>query len=212
MEFLLSKGKQTEMSQRVKDVISRYSKYMPGGVMANQRSVGDWIQDVINDNFKEIVNGYNVRIEPTQGKRAMGDVVIWDEAEAQFYIDIKTHNVDTDFNMPNLTSVKRLADLYQHANKYFVIIIVDYSVSGNELNVVGVSIFPIEELSWACLSLGALGWGQIQITNSNKLLLNDDIDRKAWVTEFKQRVLKFYQHETSKITSRIKYFETVLPD
>lgn len=212
MNFLLSKDNQRVMSERVKKVISRYSKYMPGGVMANQRSVGDWIQDVISDNFKEIVDGYSIKIEPTQGKRAMGDVVIWDEAENQFYIDIKTHNVDTDFNMPNITSVKRLADLYQHPNKSFVILIVDYSVSGKELNVVDVQIFPIEELSWACLSLGALGWGQIQITNSNRLLFHETIDRKAWVSEFKQRVVKFYQQETSKIISRTKYFETVLPD
>ena len=31
---------------------------------------------------------------------------------------------------------------------------------------------PIELLDWSCLTLGALGWGQIQIANSNNIVIN----------------------------------------
>jgi hypothetical protein len=59
------------------------------------------------------------------------------------------------------------------------------------------------------LTIGALGWGQIQIKNSNKLDLNKSITRKEWMLEFCDRVLDFYPKEISKINERIKRFEEV---
>jgi hypothetical protein len=69
--------------------------------------------------------------------------------------------------MPNLTSVERLARFYGDNKNYFVLLLVSYKTEGEQL-VFGNCIFsPIEYLDWSCLTLGALGWGQIQIANSN---------------------------------------------
>jgi len=45
-------------------------------------------------------------------------------------VDVKTHREDTAFNMPNLTSVQRLARLYEPDTDYFSLIIIKYRVEG----------------------------------------------------------------------------------
>ena len=72
-----------------------------------------------------------------------------------------------------------------------------------------VDFVPIEWLDWECLSIGALGWGQIQIANSNKIILNPHNSRKQWMLELCETLLEFYPKEIGKIQNRIVYFEKV---
>lgn len=58
------------------------------------------------------------------------------DAEGLYYIvDVKTHRADTKFNMPNLTSVERLARFYEDDKDYFVVLIVKYKLDGTRANV-----------------------------------------------------------------------------
>lgn len=68
---------------------------------------------------------------------------------------------------------------------------------------------PIEMLDWSCLTLGALGWGQIQIANSNNIVLNEEATRKQWMLQLCDRLDLFYPNEIAKITGRIDYFKKV---
>jgi len=97
----------------------------------------------------------------------MADLAFNDREGNYYVIDVKTHRLDTKFNMPNLTSVQRLARFYEDDKNYFVILAVAYSVVELQIKVERVHFVPIEFLSWDCLTIGALGWGQIQIANSN---------------------------------------------
>lgn len=40
------------------------------------------------------------------GRRAMEDMAFKDSSDNYYAVDVKTHNLDTDFNMHNLISVK----------------------------------------------------------------------------------------------------------
>lgn len=147
------------------------------------------------------------QIDKMQTRRSMADLKFTDNDGLEYYVDVKTHNLNTEFNMPNLSSVKRLYDFYKDPTKYLAILFVSYSVSNNQLEVDAVKFFPIEFLDWSCLTIGALGWGQIQISNSNKILLAPKKERSEWLEEFKVHLIDFYEKEQKKIKTRIKYFK-----
>ncbi len=69
--------------------------------------------------------------------------------------------------------------------------------------------FPIENLSWDCLTIGALGWGQIQIANANRLEIDFSITRKKWMLSLCDAMSEFYPREIEKISERIDYFKKV---
>jgi hypothetical protein len=102
----------------------------------------------------------------------MADLAFEDDNGFYYVIDVKTHRLSTKFNMPNLTSVERLARFYESDKNVFAVLMVAYDVEGTRVEVERVTFVPIEFLGWDCLTIGALGWGQIQIANSNVLTVN----------------------------------------
>lgn len=59
------------------------------------------------------------------------------------------------------------------------------------------------------MTIGALGWGQIQIANSNQITLKPQYSRKKWMLEMCDALLLFYPKEIAKIEGRIGRFEEV---
>ena len=110
--------------------------------------------------------------------------------------------------MPNLTSVERLARFYEDDKNYFVVLVIAYNLLRSHVKVEGVHFVPIEFLSWDCLTIGALGWGQIQIANSNNILITPQ-GRKKWMIELCNTLFEFYPTEIGKIKERIGYFKKV---
>lgn len=139
----------------------------------------------------------------------MADLAFEDIDGSYYVVDVKTHRESTKFNMPNLMSVERLARFYEDARNYFVILMVTYDVVGVRAVVSKVSFVPIEFLGWDCLTIGALGWGQIQIANSNIVSVNPGYARKRWMLELCDTLMEFYPREIGKIHKRIEYFEKV---
>ena len=86
---------------------------------------------------------------------------------------------------------------------------VRYRLDGNRVLATEVSFVPIEFLSWDCLTVGALGWGQIQIANSNRIIMNDGFSRKQWMPTLCGTMLEFYPKEILKIRERTGRFEDV---
>ena len=111
--------------------------------------------------------------------------------------------------MPNLTSVERLARFYESDTHVFSLIMIKYSVDGTKLEVSDVLFSPIEFLDWECLTVGALGWGQIQIKDSNNILTVRQRSRKEWMLQFCDEMMAFYPREIDKITERIERFRGV---
>jgi len=65
----------------------------------------------------------------------MADLAFEDSAGNYCVVDVKTHRLDTHFNMPNLTSVERLTRFYEDDKNYFVVLSVAYEVTGTKVNV-----------------------------------------------------------------------------
>jgi hypothetical protein len=139
----------------------------------------------------------------------MADLAFTDVDGNYYVIDVKTHRTSTRFNMPNLTSVERLARFYEDDANYFVLLLVSYDLNGAEVSFTGVRFLPIEFLAWDCLNIGALGWGQIQITNSNRIVVNPHASRKQWMLDLCDTMFDFYPKEIAKISERIHRFEEV---
>jgi len=70
------------------------------------------------------------------------------------------------------------------------------------------SLNPIEYFGWECLTVGALGWGQIQIANSNIVCIKEN-SRKEWILKLCEKLETFYPKEIKKIQKRIYRFSKV---
>lgn len=139
----------------------------------------------------------------------MADLAFTDVDGHYHVVDVKTHRLDTSFNMPNLTSVRRLIRLYEDDANYFVMLMVEYRLIDTRLAVETVRFVPIEFLAWDCLTVGALGWGQIQIANANRINITEGYSRRAWMLDLCEAMLNFYPREMAKIADRIDYIETI---
>lgn len=189
--------------------INSHKDFMSEATISSTRAAGDAIQGILADNFDDILGDLCGTYSAEFARRAMADIAFTDKDGFYNVVDVKTHRLDTHFNMPNLTSVERLTRFYEDDNNYFVVLTVAYAVKGTTVKVERVHFVPIEFLSWECLTIGALGWGQIQIANSNKIIVNPKYSRKKWMLEFCDVMLDFYPKEIEKIDKRIKHFQKV---
>ncbi len=198
-----------KIENRILDFLGSQSDFLSPRTINSPRAVGDAIQDLLADNFDKILGNLSVNYSSDFARRAMADLAFNDQAGNYYVIDVKTHRLDSNFNMPNLTSVERLARFYEDDKNYFVILKVDYKIEKNKLIIKDVNFIPIEFLGWNCLTLGALGWGQIQIANSNNICIVPKNDRRKWMLELCDALFDFYPKEIEKINNRILYFKRI---
>lgn len=185
-------------------------KLMNDNTATSPRAVGDAVQSYLETHFPDCIPEECLGDFSTAfARRAMADFALTDKDDNYITVDCKTHNIDTTFNMPNLTSVERLARLYEDNSNYFTVMMVAYSVNEDKLTFQSCKFVPIEFLDWQCLTIGALGWGQIQIANSNNIIINDKTTRKEWMLSLCDRLDTFYPREISKINDRMNYFRKV---
>ena len=111
--------------------------------------------------------------------------------------------------MPNLVSVKKLARFYENDMNIFSLMLVKYAVKGIDVQAKSVVFCPIEFLDWECLTIGALGEGQVQIANSANIVVNEGFSRKEWMLRLCDTLLKFYPGEIEKTKRRIKEFQDI---
>lgn len=179
--------------------------------LSSTRAIGDAVQEyVANQGLTKALNGLNIaNIENDFTRRSMEDIAFTDIEGNYYAVDVKTHNLSTHFNMPNLISVQRLAKFYKNEQNSFCILIVSYEIKNNHLEYKECFFKPIETFSWRCLTIGALGWGQIQIANANKLVFNKKENRKNWMLELCDNLDEFYDTEIGKIGERKTWFANI---
>ncbi len=202
-------GAYREIERKVQEVLNSHAVFLSPSTAGSTRAVGDAIESVLRDEFRAVLGDLCREYSVAFARRAMADLAFVDVDGFYYVVDVKTHRIDTKFNMPNLTSVQRLARFYEEDTNYFVLLIVDYHLESTRAVVTGVRFTPIEFLGWDCLTIGALGWGQIQIVNSNVVTVNHGYSRKRWMLELCDALFEFYPREIAKINDRIRYFERV---
>lgn len=206
---IFQSGAHIIIAERIKNHLNQSPDFMSAHTLQSTRAMGDAIQEIIGNSFNDLAAEYCVEYSNDFSRRAMEDLAFTDKSGYYHCVDIKTHRADTDFNMPNVTSVERLSRFYEDDKNHFSLLMVKYTLEGGTLEVTEVIFELIEHLGWDCLTIGALGWGQIQISNSNKITIDNNSTRKNWMIKLCDTLLKFYPKEISKIDKRIKRFEAV---
>ena len=166
------------VQDRVRELVNCSPDFLSRNTAQSPRAAGDAIENVVAAAFEEILGEHCGEYSSNFARRAMADLAFKDRDGLYYIVDVKTHRLDTKFNMPNLTSVERLARFYEDDANFFTVLMVSYGVEGTSAIVTDVKFVPIEFLGWDCLTIGALGWGQIQIANSNKITVNPGYPRK----------------------------------
>lgn len=197
------------VQERVRDLINSSPDFLSNNTAQSPRAAGDAIENLVAASFDKILGEHCGEYSSNFARRAMADLAFKDADGLYYIVDVKTHRTDTKFNMPNLTSVERLARFYEDDTNFFTLLLVRYAVEGVKAQVSDVKFVPIEFLGWDCLTIGALGWGQIQIANSNTVIVNPGYSRKRWMLEFCDLMLEFYPKEIAKIGARVSRFEQV---
>lgn len=191
------------------NVLRNSSEFDSKRVVHSPRAVGDLVQELAEENLSFCISNKHLHeFSGSFARRAMADVAFTDTADNYYIVDIKTHNTSTDFNMPNLTSVERLSRFYEDDKNNFAILLVSYSVTDETIQFDDVKFILIEHLSWNCLTIGALGWGQIQIANSNNIIESNS-SRKEWMLQLCDALEIFYPKEIEKINGRIERFRKI---
>lgn len=210
MNKVLNSQTLQHLERRLLEELSKNPLFQQKQIMNSPRAMGDLVQEVVGELLPQCLPGGVIsEFSADFARRAMADLAFSDVDDHYYLIDVKTHNVSTDFNMPNLTSVQRLARFYEDDRNFFVILLVEYTVQNNCLEFTGVRFVPIENLQWSCLTIGALGWGQIQIANANTIHIDRSMLRKEWMLSLCDALDIFYPKEISKIAERLDYFKNV---
>lgn len=197
------------IEEQIKTFLNSQKDFLSGRTVSSPRAVGDAVQNLLEDSFGKLLKEHIDKYSSQFARRSMADLAFSDKYGFYHVVDTKTHRLDTVFNMPNLTSVERLARYYEDDKNYFDLLMVDYSSNELHLDVEKVHFIPIEYLDWKCLTIGALGWGQIQIANSNNIMIDTKSTRKKWMLALCDRLAEFYPGEITKIGERIEYFKRV---
>ena len=191
----------------IKDFLNTEEDFLSPNTAGSVRAAGDAIERILGENLRGFIGDECVEYSADFARRAMADIAFTTKDGARYVIDVKTHREDTQFNMPNLISAHRLARFYEDDNNRFVLLLAKYRLDGLRATFTEVTFAPIEFLSWNCLTVGALGWGQIQIADSNHINVKPGYPRKQWMLELCDAMLAFYPKEAAKIKTRIGYFQ-----
>lgn len=198
-----------EVAEKIKIFLNNQRNFLSIRTQNSPRAVGDAIENIVVENFGEILGDLIGEYSSSFARRAMADLAFTDKDGFYYVVDVKTHRLDTKFNMPNLTSVERLSRFYEEDTNYFSILKIDYQIKGSKAVIKRVTFAPIEFFNWDCLTIGALGWGQIQIANANVVNLVSKNSRKKWMLDLCDTLLEFYPKEIGKISERVTHFKKI---
>ena len=202
-------GHQEGIADSIKEFLNSAPEFLSPRTTSSTRATGDAIEELISEQFDTLLGGWCSEYSSDFSRRAMADLAFRDREDFYCIVDIKTHREDTRFNMPNLTSVERLSRFYEDDKNVFSVLMVTYTLAGNRINVTDVMFQPIEFLDWDCLTVGALGWGQIQIRDSSRVTVNEGYSRKEWMLTLCDVMLGFYPQEILKIEDRMDRFRNI---
>jgi hypothetical protein len=172
---------------------------MDGG---QQRTVGDLIEhkviEILFNSKGEIIT----ETKKSTGKKSTEDVTLISNG-VSYYIDPKTHNINSDFSMPNLTAIEKLKKIIHTPNCEMMYILVNYEIVNKMVMIKGFDIFFLWEIDCSILGIGALGRGQLQLKDANKELIFTDKGKEGWFEDFKEIVQEFFQKQLVKINKQI---------
>jgi molybdopterin-binding protein len=162
-----------------------------------QRGIADKIEDIVCSQVMKLKSS-GLAVEAATSKRSIEDIQIKEGANL-YKIDIKSHDVNSDFSMPNLVSIDRLRKFYEKDTNFLVYIFVDYKTVGTTTTIEKIEVRLVEELDWSILAIQNLGKGQLQIKNMNSELIFTTPNRDEWLSVLKTNAIDYYNKLVSKV-------------
>lgn len=194
------------IKQHIKEVLDtnlQNFELVDGG---QQRTVGDLIEgkvlEILYNSKSDIISEKRA----PRSKKSIEDVTLISEG-ITYYIDPKTHDQNSDFSMPNLTSIEKIKKLFLSPNEDLIYVFVSYIISEGIVMIEDIEVFFIWELDISVLGIGALGKGQLQIKNANEDLIFTDKGKSGWYSDFKKLVQEFLKKQIKKINKQILEWE-----
>ena len=127
---IFTSGTHKTIEEKVLRLLNQQADFLSEDTTGSTRAAGDAIQSIIEDHFEEILGEHGGGYSASFARRAMADLAFKDKLANYYVVDVKTHREETAFNMPNLTSVDRLARFYEDDANFFVMLMVKYTVTG----------------------------------------------------------------------------------
>ena len=167
---------------------------------SEQRSVGDIVEFKIRQILMDLPP-YGVIKECLlpRSKKSIEDVTLVGTNGVNYRVDPKTHNIDSEFSMPNLSSVEKLRKLLENENEELIYIFVSYVINGVEVSITKIDVKYLWELSFEMLRIGSLGKGQLQISNMHNELKFTDSGKLEWLNELKSKVREYHNQRIKQI-------------
>ena len=167
---------------------------LPKPSSKNQRAYADMLEELACDLARtEFPDLY----KKARSVRSPEDFTLCENGQTS-YVDVKTRQLGTDFNMPNLISVDRLDKLLATADTELYYWMIDYQVADNgECTVRHSEIRSVWSLPWAALAIQNLGKGQLQIAKWSEMN-SYATDKAKWHEHLKGERKRFYLKQASK--------------
>jgi hypothetical protein len=167
-----------------------------------QRTVGDLIEGKVSEILYNSESDLISEKRPARSKKSIEDLTLVSNGVV-YYVDPKTHDINSDFSMPNLTSIDKIKKLFKNANEELIYIFVSYEINNGTVIILNIKVFFIWELDISILGVGALGKGQLQIKNAHKDLILTEKGKIEWYSDFKKLVQDFLGKQVNKINKQI---------
>jgi hypothetical protein len=175
---------------------------------SEQRSIGDLIEYKIKSilfSLKE--NPIIKEIKEPKSAKSTEDVTIINNDDHIFYIDSKSHNINSEFSMPNLISIEKLRKLFNSENEDIIYVFISYEKHGQDILIKNIRVKYIWEISFDSLRIGSLGKGQLQISDMKKELLFTDIGKQLWFEQLKIKSTEYHKSRIKQIEKDMKLWE-----
>lgn len=171
---------------------------------SGQRTIGDLLEFKVIELLKSLKddNLINDYVE-ARSKKSVEDISLI-ENDIHHYVDIKTHNLDLDFSMPNLTSIEKLREILLDDKKTLIYVFISYKIQENLVIINNIEVKYIWNLDFSILRIGSLGRGQLQIKNMNNELIFNDDDKLTWFEKLKKVVNLYHDSRIKKIEKEKK--------
>lgn len=164
-----------------------------------QRGVADQIEALISEiaSKAKLPEGY--RYEKARSKRSVEDFSFRSSSKSLWY-DVKSHDVNGEFCMPNLVSIDRCRKVLKDDSQDIIYIFVAYEVDevNEKVNIKEIEFRPIHTLDHSCLAIQNLGMGVLQIKNAHKVLYFYSEGRYNWMVELSSMAVAFYEKQVTK--------------
>jgi hypothetical protein len=169
---------------------------------SEQRTIGDLVENKVREICKEFSINSNLEFIDRRSKKSMEDFTLVsneDGLKRLYYFDPKTHDIDSDFSMPNLTSVDKLKKLLESEKEELLNIFISYRIDGQTVRILHVDVRYIWELDFSSLRIGSLGKGQLQISDMKKGLLLTEEGKDSWFNKLKNKVREYHISQIKRL-------------